>query len=129
MDKFTFTDKDTTYEFATEAEAKKYADKLKISVEINKITEDIPVFKDFPLVSARQIRLALVKLGFSLEKIDAGISNFEEPELSEVKISWEYATEFHRYSPLLDSVGEKLGFTPDNLDDLFSLAYKLRPRP
>lgn len=43
----------------------------------------------------------------------------------EAKIAWEYAGEFHRISPFVVSMGQALGLTELQLDELFEAAQKV----
>ncbi|MBN9047466.1 MAG: hypothetical protein J0H18_17640 [Rhizobiales bacterium] len=68
-----------------------------------------------PALSAKQIRLGLLSLG-KLDGVDAAIDAMSEPDRSQAKIQWEYATEFHRLHPLIVNIMPLLGLTDDQVD-------------
>lgn len=70
-----------------------------------------------PNVSARQLRLTLVRNGFSLSSIDAAIASLPEgQQKDEALIEWEYAHEFQRISPTLNSIAAALGIDQTEVD-------------
>jgi len=72
------------------------------------------------VVSMRQARLALLQAGL-LTTVDAAIAAGSEAD----QITWEYATEVDRNSPLVVNLSASLGMTEQQLDDLFTLAASL----
>lgn len=76
-------------------------------------------------VTPRQIRQALILSGVSLEQIDAAIDSLPEPTRSLAKVEWEYSVAFIRTNPLVESVGLMLGWTSEQLDNLWVMAGKL----
>ena len=65
-------------------------------------------------MTKREVFLALYKdKGITPEQIKSQITN------PEVLIEFEYATEYYRGNPLIDSIGAMLGYTSDELDYLF----------
>lgn len=71
-------------------------------------------------LTKREVFLALHRdKGITPEQIKAQISD------PEVLIEFEYATEYLRGNPLVNSIGETLGYTPKQLDYLFE--YKQFP--
>lgn len=65
-------------------------------------------------LTKREVFLALYKdKGTTPEQIKAQIQN------PEALIEFEYATEYFRGNPLIDTVGKKLGYTSEQLDYLF----------
>jgi len=54
-----------------------------------------------PAITRRQLRLWLVRSGFTLAKVEAAIDKLPEPQRTEARIEWEDATEFERGHPLL----------------------------
>lgn len=72
------------------------------------------------VVSMRQARLALLQAGLlaSVETAMAGASAADQ-------IEWEYATEVRRDSPLVVSMTAALGWTAEQVDDLFRTAASL----
>ena len=78
-----------------------------------------------PDVSPRQIRTALILSGVSLTDIDTALNSLSEPMKSIAKIEWEYSVSFQRDRDLVNSVGQMLGWTSDQLDALWHLAGSL----
>jgi hypothetical protein len=65
-------------------------------------------------ITPRQAKLALLGLG-KLDEIDAAVAASDRA----TQISWEYAIEFRREDPLLNSLAASLGWTAEGLDDFF----------
>lgn len=86
-----------------------------------KAPESAPI----PDVTPRQIRQALILSGISMEQIDAALDSLPEPTRSMAKIEWEYSIAFQRSRPLVAQVGVMLGWTPEQIDDLWNLARGL----
>lgn len=78
-----------------------------------------------PSISPRQVRLALVLSGISLETIESAIDSLSEPEKTLARISWEYAVEYERENPIVNSLGLMLGFTSNQIDELWAVASTL----
>jgi len=76
-------------------------------------------------VTPRQIRQALVLSGVSIPTIEAALASLPEPHKSLAQIEWEYSTLFIRKNPLVAQVGVLLGWTSNQLDDLWLFAGKL----
>ncbi len=78
-------------------------------------------------LTKREVFLALYKAkGITPDMIKEQISD------SEALIEFEYANEYFRGNPLIDLIGEKLGYTSDDLDYLFQnkqLPEKEEPEP
>ena len=65
-------------------------------------------------LTKREVFLALYRdKGVTPEQIKAQISN------PEALIEFEYASEYVRGNPLIDAIGNSLGYTPEQLDYLF----------
>ncbi len=79
--------------------------------ELNQMkTERIAQLK----LTKREVFLALYKdLGITPEQIKAGISD------ALALIEFEYANEYYRGNPLIDIIGESLGYSKEQLDYLF----------
>lgn len=69
------------------------------------------------LVMARQLRLALLQIGI-LDIVDGAMQSAERA----TRIEWEYATQFERDHPMVEQMGQALGKTAREIDDLFALA-------
>lgn len=76
-------------------------------------------------VTPRQIRLALLQLGVTMETIDTALNSLPEPTKSQALVEWNFASVFERNWPLVDQVAAILGWTEDQLDDLWILAATL----
>lgn len=63
-----------------------------------------------------QMRIALKRAGL-LDQVQA-IADAD----AEASIVWEYATQIVRNSPLIDALGGENGFTPEEIDNLFTAA-------
>jgi hypothetical protein len=62
----------------------------------------------YPILSRRQLRLGLLKLGVTTTQVDSVISNFPEPERSVALIEWQDATGYQRNHPLVHKMTEVL---------------------
>jgi len=76
-------------------------------------------------VTPRQIRQALILSGVSLEQIEQALDTLSEPTKSLAKTEWEYSIAFQRSRPLVAQVGQMLGWTSTQLDDLWRFASTL----
>ena len=96
--------------------------------------EGFPVNVDWPeapsnegipaIITPRQARLALSSQGL-LSQVQNAIDSLPESNREVVNIEWEYAVSIERASPWIASLGEALGLTSQQLDDLFILAATL----
>ena len=75
-------------------------------------------------VTMRQARLALLGAGL-LQKVDFTIASMPGVEGDAARITWEFSTEVHRTDALVQSLGPALGFTPEQLNQLFVTAAGL----
>ena len=86
--------------------------------------EDIPESELNPVpqsVTMRQARLALLDLDL-LSSIDEAINAMPEPDKTKAKIEWEYAAVVERNSDWVSDLGQQLGLSDVQVDDLFRLA-------
>lgn len=82
-----------------------------------------PVILD---VTPRQIRQAIILKGsITIEQIEMALNSLPEPQRSLAKIEWEYSIAFKRHNPLVIAVGQMLGWTNEQLDDLWQFALGL----
>lgn len=81
--------------------------------------------KETPDVTPKQLRLALIASGISLESIDTIISSMPEEDRLPAQISWDHAIAFERGNPLVLGVAALLGLNTSQLDDLWALALTL----
>jgi hypothetical protein len=78
-------------------------------------TEPVPLS-----VSARQIRLWLVRNGFQLAQVEQAINSIENlTEREVVKIEWEYAPYIERSHIWLVPLAQSLGLTEEQIDQAF----------
>ena len=78
-----------------------------------------------PDVTPRQIRQALFMAGVTEQMIDAALATLPEPQKTMATIEWKNSTAFHRNRPLVSAVGSMLGWTSEQLDELWTLAGTL----
>jgi hypothetical protein len=76
-------------------------------------------------VSMVQARKALYLSGITAEAVDAAIDMMEDPQRTLAHIEWEYANTVERFSSLVFAMGQLLGLTGEQVDDLFRLAGSL----
>lgn len=65
----------------------------------------------------RVLALMLQQLGISYSQLKALIATNEQAQLE-----WDLCVELERCNPLLDIMGQQLGITPGQLDDMFKYA-------
>lgn len=70
-----------------------------------------------------QGRMALVNAGL-MAQVEAIIADAATPQ--ETKIAWEYAIEWRRMSPMIDSLASTIGLTAEQIDDLFQAALVIQ---
>ena len=87
--------------------------------------ENGKLVSNLPDVTPRQIRQALILSGVSMESIDTALNSMPEPTRSLAKTEWEYSIAFKRNRDLVNQVGVMLGWTSEQLDDLWAFAGKL----
>jgi hypothetical protein len=79
-----------------------------------------------PSVTARQIRLWLVRSGYSLDTITQAISAIPDAATRDaVAVEWEYAPYVERSHPWLAPLGQALGLDDANIDQAFRQAASL----
>lgn len=76
--------------------------------------------RDFPTINARQIRLALIGANM-FEATETAIAGLSAAD----KVTWEYATEYHRNHPLVVNLGAALGLTEAQIDGMWEIALTL----
>ena len=81
---------------------------------------EAPLPPPVTVVTPRQARLALHAAGM-LETVEAAIAASDKP----TQVTWEYAIEFRRDDPLINSLGTQLGLTPQQIDQFFATASQL----
>jgi hypothetical protein len=78
-----------------------------------------------PPVTARQVRLALLGMGITMEQVTGALSSLEEPARSYALVEWEYATRFQRDNAFISNVAQILGWGDSELDALWIAAKAL----
>jgi hypothetical protein len=77
-------------------------------------------------ISARQIRLWLIDNNISLSSVEVAINGIVDEKLREkTLVEWEYAPYIERNHPLLNTLGEVLGLTSEQIDNAFLVASNL----
>lgn len=75
-------------------------------------------------VTMRQARLALRRAG-KYGQIQAALNQLPEPAKTDAQIEWEYSSTLQRSHPLVATIGDALGLTAQQLDELFITASTL----
>lgn len=90
-------------------------------------TDDLPELPAVPAsVSARQIRLWLVRNGYSLADLDALIESIPDKQTRDsVRVEWEYAPYVERSHQWLLPLAAAIGLTEEQVDDAFREAATL----
>jgi hypothetical protein len=111
-------------EFLNLSAAENYAQLYNLSapVEKQKTVDNRPAI---PNATPRQIRQALILSGVNLQDIEDALDSMPEPTRTLAKIEWEYSVAFVRENALTNQVGQMLGWTSAQLDDLWTLALSL----
>lgn len=78
-----------------------------------------------PDVTPRQCRQALILSGVTMQQITDALNTLPSPQKELALAEWEYSTMFIRSNALVTSVGLMLGWTDQQLDDLWLLAATL----
>jgi len=74
-------------------------------------------------VTARQVRLWLIRHGITLADVDSAIAGIEDAaEREAVSVEWEYAPYIDRDHPMLAPLGAALGLTEEQIDQAFAEA-------
>jgi hypothetical protein len=77
-------------------------------------------------ISARQVRLWLIDNDISLTSVEAAIDTILNEKLREkTRVEWEYAPYIERNHPLIESLAQYLGLTPEQIDQGFIAASRL----
>lgn len=122
--KFSITEENKTTEFSTYEEALSYKTLNGLSCDIDTIEYDPPCEKKAP-VNARQIRQALILSGVELTPLAEAFNSIQEPAKSLMQIEWRYAANFERDNPIINMFAAHIGWTSEQVDDLWLLASTL----
>jgi len=83
-------------------------------------------YRDIPSVTPRQIKQALILSGIFLSQIDEALDTLPEPTRGLAKVEWQESVAFDRRRPLVAQVGIMLGWTPEQLDNLWIFAGSIK---
>ena len=75
-------------------------------------------------VTMRQARLALLQQGL-LTQVNNAVASIPGAQGDAVRIEWEFSNTVERNRPFVQALAESLGLTPQQIDDLFTLAATL----
>jgi DNA-binding transcriptional MerR regulator len=76
-------------------------------------------------ITRRQMRLWLVRHGYTLAQVEALIDALPEPQRMEARIEWQDATQFERAHPLLRQLaGQLLRLDKEALDEALDAAFR-----
>lgn len=75
-------------------------------------------------VTQRQARMALHALGH-LASVEAAINALPDPPRTEARIAWDFSNTIQRSNPFVSQLAALLGFTEQDLDELFIMAAGL----
>lgn len=76
-------------------------------------------------ITARQVRMQLIVMGVDLQMIENALEQLPEPQQSLAKVNWEYAGTFERNNGMMTEMAAQLGFTDEQLDQIFIEGAKL----
>lgn len=100
-------------------------DDVNHTVKADSVSVDVVNYKAIPDVTPRQIRQALILSGVSMQQITDSLNTLPSPQKELAIAEWEYSTAFIRTNPLVSSVGTMLGWTSQQLDNLWLYAGTL----
>ena len=77
-------------------------------------------------ISARQIRLWLIRHGISLSQVDSAINEIpDQLQRDSVRVEWDYAPYVERSHPMLIPLAAYLGLTEEQVDQAFIEAVNI----
>ncbi|MCM5560325.1 hypothetical protein [Pleomorphomonas sp. JP5] len=79
---------------------------------------DLPPTEPAPFIplSARQLRLGLLKIGIKPADVAAAIAALPDDQRDQAEIEWDYASEYRRDHSLIASFGQTFGLSADQID-------------
>lgn len=83
---------------------------------------EVSQYRESLIVSRFQARAVLREMGIR-DDVEALINQQDTPEL--VKDAWADAQQFRRTSPTIEWMGQQLGLTDEDIDDMFEAASKI----
>lgn len=73
-----------------------------------------------PPITPRQLRLQLLSFGITNTQVETAINSaLEGADREAALIEWDYSIEFDRYHPFVDAIGIVLGFTSEEIDQIW----------
>jgi len=90
-----------------------------VSVETEESAPQVPAS-----VTMRQARLALLGAGI-LDQVEAAIDALPEPPRTAARIEWDFSSEVFRERDFVLMLGDTLGLTSEQMDNLFITAATL----
>lgn len=73
-------------------------------------------------VSQKQLRLAMLAAGIDFSQVENRIDAIGGTQAQAVRIEWEYSTQAERAHPMISAIGQQLGLTEEQIDDIFRAA-------
>ena len=115
-------------EMFCEANGLNIADITTEEIEINlasSLAGRIVLSSELPDITGTQMRQALIYRGFDLEMVTAALNTLPSPQKELALVEWEYGTILKRNTSLTSGVGQLLGWTEIQIDDLWTYAGTL----
>ena len=115
-------------EMFCEANGLNIADITTEEIEINlasSLAGRIILSSELPDITATQIRQALIYRGVDPEMVTAALNSLPSPQKELALIEWEFAPVLKRHTDLTSGVGQLLGWTEIQIDDLWTYAGTL----
>jgi len=91
-------------------------------IDITQEVEAENLKKQYPPISPRQIRLALLSVGITEVMVDSAIATLPSPDKEAAMIAWKYSTQFERFIPAVEQIGLMLNFDGVGLNTLWERA-------
>lgn len=94
-------------------------------VSLKALLADLGVVDAVPTINQRQIRLWLLGKGIVEDQVLKLINGLSDPDKSIASIEWEYADTFLHDHPFVQTLGQSIGLTPEDIEQGFREAAKL----
>jgi len=98
---------------------------LEIAAKLSEYSQSPPSAPPAPDVTPRQIRQALIRMGYSMTMVTDGIAALPSPHKELAEVEWEYSTMILRSNPLVAMLAQGQGWTTEQVDELFKFANTL----
>ena len=92
-----------------------------IDIPAEELEQRLQNWRESVIVTMRQARIALLSSG-QLSSVDSAIASMPDGQREVAEIEWEYGSTVERLSPLVVGLTPALGFTEEEMDDLFKVA-------